>query len=135
MSLLKWTERIVSTVREPNLVMALFGKMILVFFVGAQFASDIVAYGYALHAAAVAFLIIYLALTFVAWSKRETVSFYLTLLGMIGTYLVVLLLGIQSAQLPYKWALVLLAIGLIIPACLDMMNEEHRKAQWWSRER
>ena len=124
MKLMSWMEQLTRRVSERNLVLALTGKLLLIFFLGTQFSPVLMKYRYGLLVAGIFIMVSSFIEYSVYWHHRKSLSFAVLVWGTIGVYLLVLYFGIQSPQIPYKLVLLPLSVLLLIPANVDLARKK-----------
>ena len=122
MKFFTWHEKLVRKVTERNLNLVITGKLLITFSLGTIFSITLVRYGYFILVAATFILMQYLITNFMQWFRGGKVSYGFHVFGFLGLFLLVLFLGIQSPQVPFKIYILIIGLILTIPAYVNILK-------------
>ncbi len=121
--------KLVRSVPDDWLRIALLGKMIAVFGLGAVFSRQLISagfgpfgLGYMLIAIAVVVLVSTLNTNFLSWKRNKKVSVWHYYGVYTGLSLLVLFFGMQSPHVPYKEGVVVIGLVMMLPAYYYMLK-------------
>ena len=115
-------ENLVKKVGENNLRWAIAGKFLVILSLGSIFSINLVQYNYAFLITSAIILIAYISDTLTKRHRNIEISYTSYMAGYIGIALVVLCLGIQSPQLPFKIYLLIIGFLLVVPSLRDIIK-------------
>jgi len=99
-------------ITEKNLNVGLFGLFLIVLALGSMFAIELVFLSYWILIGAAIIVFNYVSNALIMQYRKKKITFGYNLIGMLGSYLLTFLFGIQSPQVPFKpW---ILGVGLIL---------------------
>jgi hypothetical protein len=122
MGFFKWHEKFVRKVREKNIGLAIIGKSIVFLALGSIFSIELVVYGYIILLLAAYLLLTYCMLSYRLYVYHKKMKYMSHFMGVSGLLLLMLFVGIQSTQIPFKIYFLLFGVALIIPATVDLIK-------------
>lgn len=122
MNLLELDKKMVLRVSAPNVRHALMGQALFFLALGSIFSLKLVRYGYFIFLAATLLAVVQINGSFSRWHAKVTSSYGQEVLGVVSALLLMLFLGIQSPQIPFKPYLLALGLIFMLPALRDALK-------------
>ena len=111
-----------SSISPQRVEWAFIGEILVAFSLGAMYSIQLVRYGYFILIAATILVSSFLNEYFLSLRKPKRMSRITQLMGFVGGILLLLFLGIQSPQMPFKLYLFIGGLLLILQAARDLVK-------------
>ena len=124
MKIFEWQEKLVRKVKEKNMMLTVLGKAIALLALGAIFSTQLAEYGYLIIVIAAIFSLMYINRNFISWHRKEKINYSRHSLGWTGVALLLVYLGIQTPQMPFKIYFLVIGILLTIPSLVNIFKNK-----------
>jgi hypothetical protein len=119
---IEWHESLMKKVNERNINLAILGKILIAFSIGAIFSIKLVKYGYYILIASTLIIASYLKNSFTSQLKDEKLKYSTNVIDFTAGLLLLLFLGVQSPHIPFKIYFLIIGFVLLIPAVIEMFG-------------
>jgi len=123
MGFIQWHERTIKKITPRNFSLLFFGKILIILILGSMFSLDLVDYGYIMVALSTALLIHYFTIVFSTINNKKKITYGAHLFGSVGAFVLLFFFGIQSPQIPFKMAILVLGMLMMGPGLLDVFKK------------
>jgi len=116
-------EKLIRKISERNLKLAVSGELLMMFITGAIFSLNLVIYGYYIFILATLIVVNFIYYSILRWYNNKKLGFGNILFAFNGMLLLMLFLGIQSPQVPFKSYILIVGFLLTMPAFFNMIKK------------
>ena len=121
MGSLDWHEKLVRKISERNINLTILGKALAWFALGSIFSIELVRWGYIILIASVYLIFRHIIKSFMQYLYGYKINYLNQMLGISGLLLLILFLGIQTPQMPFKIYVFIFGVILAIPALFNLI--------------
>jgi len=121
---MQWHEKYVKSFDERSMYLAAIGKFLIMFSLGSIFSIKLVQYGYFILIFSSLIVASYGLRVYLARINQKKLDYSIHVVGIIGVFLLLLFLGIQTPQLLYKNYVLIAGILLMIPAIIELWRKK-----------
>lgn len=118
----EWHKKLVGRISERNQQLAAGGKLLVFLILGSMFAIELVRYGYIILIIGTVLVVDYVLASYLNEMKGKKTSYDRHWFGFLGALLLVVFLGIQTSQIPFKTFFLIVGIVMILPAIIDLLK-------------
>ena len=118
----RFQEKFIHRIKKKHLNLALTGEAIVILALGSILSLSLSTYSYYILILGSLISLHYIHKGLGLWFDNKKTDYKTHFYGYIGIYLILFLVGIQSPQMPFAWAILTLGIVLTIPSIKDVLQ-------------